>query len=411
MKLHVALYSSLFPTPLEPSRSVFTDQLAKALALKYTVSVVCPTPWFPNVEFLRNFGPGKRFAGLPLKELRDGITIYYPRYPLIPRCPQIIQPWLQRITISRFLKQLHRMQRIDAVNAHWVYPDGIAAANMARQIGVPTLLTALGSDVNVSAEFPGRRRKLASALKAVQGASGVSQALTERLIALGSAPEQTHYIPNGVNRKIFAPPNTEDITINRVALGLNPGRKYLVFVGRLHPVKGLVHLLEALSILLTENRLDFDTLLIGTGEIESELKTSAQARQLDPFVRFIGNVPHTKVREWLSAGDVFCLPSLMEGMPNVVLEALACGLPIVASRVGGIPDIVNESSGILVPPGNAKALASAVAKAMQHPWDRVKIAADSSGPDWSDVANMYAKVIDSMVDANASPAYLRAVTQ
>ncbi|MEQ1516399.1 MAG: glycosyltransferase [Usitatibacteraceae bacterium] len=401
MQAHLVIYSSLFPTSLEPDRSIFTAQLAEALSNNYRVSVVCPIPWCPNITGLRDFGPCRPYASLPRQESRGAVEVYYPRYPLVPNCPQIFQPWLQRLAISRFLQKLHHQRRIDAVNAHWVYPDGVAAVWMAKNLGIPTLLTALGSDVNVSGEFLLRRRQLSRALTTVESASGVSRALTERLIALGSPASRTHYIPNGINKKLFAPVSLGEKEILCRELGLNPSRKYLIFVGRLHPVKGLTHLVDALSYLLNHDRLDFDTLLVGSGELESILKASIRERGLERFVRLVGNVPHSNVRDWLRIGEAFCLPSLMEGMPNVVLEALACGLPVVASRVGALPDMVNSESGILVSAGTTLALAQALSEVMTRRWDRTQIACDAAGPDWSTVADMYSVVIASMIDEKA----------
>ena len=162
-----------------------------------------------------------------------------------------------------------------------------------------------------------------------------------------------------------------------------------------------MHLVEALSILQSNGRLDFDTLLLGNGELESMLKASISKRGLSDVVRMVGNVPHSAVPEWLRIGEVLCLPSLMEGMPNVVLEALACGLPIVASRVGAIPDVVNEASGILVAPGDSAALSQALEQAMRRNWDRKQIAHDAASPDWSAVADLYSVVIDAMIATGA----------
>ena len=304
------------------------------------------------------------------------------------------------------MERLHIQQHIDAINAHWVCPDGIAAAHIAVRIDRPILLTALGSDINVSGELPQLRRQIARALGAAEGASGVSRALAARLLALGARPDWTHYIPNGVNKEIFTPATAQERADLFGKLRLDPARKYLVFVGRLHAVKGLEHLVEALSILQNARRLDFHTLLIGGGELEHTLQIAINERGLTKMVSLVGKVAHLAVRDWLRIGDVFCLPSLMEGMPNVVLEALACGLPIVASRVGAIPDVVNTESGILVPPGEPPLLANALEEAMGRSWDRGRIARDAGSLDWHAVADLYSKVIDAIIAQKDLPSRL-----
>ena len=397
MMAHLVFYTTHFPTPFEPDRDIFTAQLVDALSRKYCVSVVSPVPWWPNLPGLRKFGAYRLYAGLPFRYSRGSIEVYHPRYFIVPGLPLILHSWLQYLATSRFLKRLHRGNRIDAINAHWVYPDGVAAVRLAKTIGCPILLTALGSDINVSGEFPLRRRQISRALETAEGASGVSRALTARLTALGAPAHRTHYLPNGVNKEIFnpAPPEMRELLCQK--LGLDPSRRYLLFVGRLHPVKGLQYLVEALALLQKEGRLDFDTLLIGGGELESALRADINGRGLGTVIRMVGGVAHSAVRDWLRIGEAFCLPSLMEGMPNVVLEALACGLPIVASCVGAIPDVVNAESGILVSPGDAAALAQAISNVMGRRWDRDRIANGAATPDWHEVAQMYSKVIDEMI--------------
>ena len=394
---HLVLYTTHFPTPREPDLDIFTAQLADALSIRYRISVVRPVPWCPDLAGVRNLRVGRAYAGLPFAYRRGNIEVFHPRYLLAPKTPLILQSWLQFVFISRFMRRLHREKHVDAINAHWIYPDGVAATRIAESIDTPILLTALGSDINVSGEFKWRRRQISRALGTAKGASGVSRALAERLIALGSPPYRTHYIPNGVNKALFTPAQTEERAVLCHNVGLDSTRRYLIFVGRLHPVKGLTYLVEALSILHQDGRLDFDTLLIGGGELENALRTAIDERGLEKLVRLVGEVSHSAVRDWLRIGHAFCLPSLMEGMPNVVLEALACGLPVVASSVGAIPDVVNSESGILVPPGDRDAIAEALDQVMGRSWDRGRIARDSGTPDWYAVAEMYAKAIDEII--------------
>ena len=209
MMAHLVLYTTHFPTPREPDLDIFTAQLADALSIRYRISVVRPVPWCPDLAGVRNLRVGRAYAGLPFTYSRGNIEVFHPRYLLAPKTPLILQSWLQFVFVCRFMRRLHREKHVDAINAHWIYPDGVAAARIAESIDTPILLTALGSDINVSGEFKLRRRQISRALGTAKGASGVSRALAERLIALGSPPFRTHYIPNGVNKALFTPAQTE----------------------------------------------------------------------------------------------------------------------------------------------------------------------------------------------------------
>lgn len=393
---HIVLYSTHFPTPTEPSRDIFTAQLADALALRYRVSVIRPIPWFPDWPVMRDFPACRPYVGIPSTGTRAEVRIYYPRYAVIPKMPLSFQVAAQVFSVKALVHRIHRSDPISAVNAHWLFPDGVAAARMCERLGIPFMLTALGSDVNVSAEVPSRRAQMAEALQSAGAASAVSRALCEKLINIGAPTSRTHYLPNGVNKSQFFPASPEERAQVCARLGLNSAERYVVFVGRLHPVKGLDVLLEALGILHCDSRLDFKVCIVGGGELFAELNTGIQDRGLASVVRLTGAIAHREVRDWLRIASVFCLPSRMEGMPNVVLEALACGVPVVASRVGAIPDVVQAETGILVPPGDPIALANALRAAMEQHWNSQLIEEKSGLPDWSEIAEMYGDVLEAI---------------
>jgi glycosyltransferase involved in cell wall biosynthesis len=392
--MRLLLYSSQFPTPQDPNGCIFTAQLAEALAKQAELSVVCPLPWRPDVSWARNSQVWRRYAGVPPTAHHGALLVHYPKYFLPPRISGSLQPWLQVMGVSGLLSRLHRRIRFDAINAHWIYPDGVAAVWMGRRLGIPVMLTALGTDINVYANYPARRKQILWAFRHANHISAVSAALVEFIKAMGVEPEKLSFIGNGVDSGKFCLPESRSVQSLRQRLGLHADRKYLLFVGRLHPVKGLSYLLEALSLLHSRGSLDFDTILVGEGALRPECESYISGHDLAGKVRLVGEIPHADVHEWLQACDVFCLPSLMEGMPNVVLEAQACGVPVVASRVGGIPAMVGPQAGVLVEPGNPGQLAEALEHALRAAWDREMIARTAGLQSWETVASRYLEVIE-----------------
>jgi len=394
--MRLLLYSSQFPTPQDPNGGIFTAQLGEAMARQAEVSVVCPIPWCPDTAWARRSQACRWYAGVPRSTQYGALPVYYPKYVQLPRISGPLQPMFQALGSFGLLRRLQQQGKIDAINAHWIYPDGVAATWMARRLGIPVMLTALGSDINVYTHYPWRRRQILWALQQANGVSAVSQALVTAIERLGVDPGKLRLIRNGVNTSVFSRADEATIRSLRRQLGLRDERKYLVFVGRLHPVKGLVHLLEALSLLHSRGNLNFDTILVGDGELRPELERTVAARDLVEQVRFTGEVAHPRVREWLQAGDAFCLPSLMEGMPNVVLEAQACGLPVVASRVGGLPEMVGPQAGILVEPAKPADLAEALERLFSKAWDREEIARAAGLQSWEAVASQYLAAVEGM---------------
>lgn len=390
--MRVLLYSSQFPTPRDPNGGIFTAQLAAALAARVSLEVLCPLPWCPDLPWFRRHSQWGVIAGVPANGRHGDIAVRYPKFLLIPRLSGPLQPLLQSAAVWFALRRHLRAQTYDVIHAHWLYPDGVAAALLGKWLRVPVVLTALGSDVNVYAEYRLRRWQIRWALRRARAVTAVSRALRDRLALLMPDTHRLHYIPNGVDTARFFPLEAVARSTCRHRLGLDPRKRYLLFVGRLHSVKGLAVLLDALALLVDQSRLTFDTVLVGDGEERATLERQARELGLGDRVVFRGERPHAEIPSWLQAVDVFCLPSRMEGMPNVVLEALACGVPVVATRVGAVPDIIGPRAGIVVEPGSAVALAKALHEAFDRDWRP----ADSAPPavsDWESVARQYLSVL------------------
>jgi teichuronic acid biosynthesis glycosyltransferase TuaC len=411
LDMHLVLLSSQFPTPNDPNGGVFTAQLVDALAKRVDVTVVCPTPYCPNLPVLRDLGTCKWYAGIPRETRRNHVQVHHPRFPFLPKLSHYFQPAFQALPLRWHLQQINKKKPIDAINAHWMFPDAVAGTWAAQSMGLPILVTALGSDINSNASSTIRKSQIRWTLKHATATSGVSRALVERMVEWGADAATSTMIANGVDRTRFSPADDERVVALRRERGLDPAKKHLVFVGRLHPVKGLRHLIKALHLLKLDHALHFHTVLVGDGEERGIVTKMIGDFGLTDAVTLAGEVAHTDVPAWLQVADVFCLPSLSEGMPNVVLEAQACGTPVVASNVGALPDIVSSDCGILVPAGDARSLAGALADAFQRPWNRQAIAASPLTQSWDNVAAQYLSVIRGITNGqvdnvNKSSVYL-----
>jgi len=257
--------------------------------------------------------------------------------------------------------------RPDLVYTPWAYPDGWAAVRLAHEAGLPVVLKVIGSDFLLLSKHPKRQRGTLEALRLADFVVAVSCDLAEQLVESGVDPRKISVIYDGVDPAVFYPgPKAEA----RSRLGLSVEMPTVLFVGNLVPVKGIDILLEACAQ-LGKQEVRFQCLLVGEGQLRPQLERQARRCGLAERVRFVGSVANDALPDWYRASDVVALPSYSEGVPNVLLEAAACGTPFVASHVGGIPEIAHLGVSRLVPPNNpgllAETLASVLAGHISHP--------------------------------------------
>ena len=384
-RLNLLLVTNLYPTPADPTRGIFVFQLYRALAAYCDVTVVCPLPWFPRLPVRKLPERWLKLAAVPRRYSVGGFTVYSPKYPLLPRVSEGIHALLMRAALSGSIRRLHERAPFDVVNAQWLYPDGVACAEACARLNVPLVLSALGSDVNVFASQKRIWPQIAKSIGRAAAVTVVSEALKQRLLAASVPAERIVTIPNGADTQLFHPRPRQEC---RRALNLDPGIKVILFVGRLVAIKGVNFLIEAAASLAARRR-DFVICLLGEGPLRSAYEAQVAANRLTGHVRFLGNRPHAEVPVWLGAADVLCLPSLEEGCPNVVLEALSCGRPVVASRTGGIPEMVDSRNGMLPPPGDSPALAEALAATLERAWSESAIRETVEHLTWESAARRY----------------------
>lgn len=341
--MKVLFVSNLFPNALEPTRGMHNAQQVAALARLCSVRVVAPTN-----------------AAVP-----DAPNVLHPRFRHIPLLSRPFNGWL----FARAIEPVVRRQQFDVVLVNWAYPDAYGVMLLAAKMNFPFATTVQGSDVNVFFDNPARKRQILRALRVSRAVFCRSEALRTKLA--GEDIEATT-VYNGIDRQKFRPLDRAECCRK---LGLDPARKRVLYVGNLLPVKG--------PTVLAQARVDAEVIFVGTGP--------------EP-VKSVGARPHDEIPVWMNASDVLCLPSLNEGMPNVALEAMACGLPVVASRVGGVPEVVREGvNGLMVPAGDAPALGAALQKALTTKWNRDAIRQSVARFDWDVNARTVLSVLERIV--------------
>ncbi len=329
-------------------------------------------PWFPGAGLIARWSSAGKLARVPRDETIAGIDVCHPRTLFVPRLAHGAWGPLYAASIAPALAR-HR-GKVDVVLGSWAYPDGFAAVIAARLLGVPCVVKLHGSDINVIAKLPGPRRLTAWALARAARVVAVSRPLADEVIALGVARERVAIVMNGVDGDLFFP---RDRAAARAELGL-PAGPLAIYVGNLKPEKGVLDLARAWPAVAREVP-DATLAIVGGGPLRGELDAMAV-----PGVRLVGPQPLDRVPQWLAACDVLALPSHVEGTPNVVLEALASGRRVVASAVGGVPDlIVSPALGALVPPRDPDALARALIAALRTPYDPAEVARLGARGGWA----------------------------
>ncbi|MCG8314456.1 MAG: glycosyltransferase family 4 protein [Pseudomonadales bacterium] len=397
---NILVFTSEFPRPNNPFQGTFTSQYVKALGSRHRVRVVCPIAWFPQLRFLEAVAPGKKStASIPTSAIVEKAETFYPRFITIP----VIFRYLNAISIALCslptVRNLHRSQKIDAIHAHGVYPDAVAAAILAKILNIPIVITALGSDVNKEMKVKAKRWQSLKALNLASAVVGVSKHLTEVLSNYGVSKNKLHWIPTGVCRSTFAASENEVKTAISDAR-LENCQNTLLFVGRLHPVKAVDILIKAMNTLVSEHKGKIHLILIGDGPERSNLENMVAQLGIGNNVTFLGNQPQIKVAAWMKAASLLVLPSHMEGLPNVMLEALSLGLPVVASNVGGIPEVIDDCNGRLVEPANIEGLANAINDALLNNWDKTKIESSVSWAQWESVVEEYSQIFEHIKKLN-----------
>ena len=374
------LFSTLYPSAARPTHGIFVETRLRELLKSGAVEtrVVAPVPWFWSTS--ERWGDHAAMARTPERETRYGIEVVHPRYPLLPKVGMTTAPLLLALASVSAIRQVIRDGfDFDLIDAHYYYPDGVAAALLANWFGKPLTITARGTDLNLIPQYALPRRMMRWAAGRAQASIGVCAALIDVLREWGIEPERLHVMRNGVDLQRFTPlPQAAA----RQALGLREEQQLLLSVGHLIDRKGHDLVIRALAS-LAPGHPKARLVVIGEGLERAALQALVGELGLQDKVSFTGALPQTELPRWYSAADVLVLASSREGWANVLLEAMACGTPVVASRIWGTPEVVTApEAGRLVDERTGHAFARALHQLLSDPPDRLRTRAYAEGFSW-----------------------------
>jgi glycosyltransferase involved in cell wall biosynthesis len=352
--LRLLTFTTLYPHAGAPNLGVFVENRLRHLVATGEAEsrVLAPVPWVPPLGARFNPAWAAWSEAQPV-ELRNNLAVHHPRYPALPKVGMNVAPWLLYAASARALARLLRAgHRFDLIDAHYAYPDGVAATWLGRRFGLPVVITVRGSDVTEYPDYAVPRRLLRRAFGAADAVITVSAGLRDAVVALGVPGEKVTVLRNGVDLRAFQP--APDRAAARAGLGLDGPT--LLSVGHLIPRKGHELVVEVLADLP-----GWRLLVVGSGPERAALEAMAARLGVADRVRLMGQVPHGELSRIYTAADALVLASSREGWANVLLESMACGTPVVASPIPGNPEVVQErAAGVIMPERSAAGVAAGV---------------------------------------------------
>jgi len=386
--MRLLIVTSQFPIAGEPNRGRPVYQTIRELSRLATVRVISPVATYPRWAQPRSY----LFRASDDNQAVEGCDVQYVRYPALPALTRPFNGWSCARTLHAPLKAFAP----DLVLSYWLYPDAYGAMLAARKAGLPLVAGARGSDLRVrdSISRSLTRPVVTTAQRLLVVSEDLGRVAAENY---GADPARIRTIPNGCDASLFHP---ADRSAARDHLGLAADAEVVTYVGRLVAEKGLRELLDACRT-LSATRPRLRLVLVGEGPMREEI-VARLAADTTLQVTLAGAQPPAEVARWMSASDLVTLPSYSEGHPNVLVEALACGRPVVATPVGGIPEVVDAESGILVPARDAQALATGLAQALDRHWDETALARKFSR-DWRQVAEDTLEVCEQALHESRTP--------
>jgi teichuronic acid biosynthesis glycosyltransferase TuaC len=356
--IEIVTFTTLFPNSIQSNHGVFVENRLRHLVADGRVAsrVVAPVPWFPFSSDV--FGRYALYAKVPREEVRSGLRINHPRYAVVPKLTMKLTPHSLFRAALPVLERLRKARDFDLIDAHYFYPDGVAAAWLGRALGKPVVITARGTDVNLIPKFAAPRRMIVAAADSAAGIIAVSRALQDCIVDLGIPKERVTVLRNGVDLALFHP----GVRTASVDAATARSRSILLSVGQLIERKGHDLVIGALPLLP-----QCSLLIAGEGPERTRLEHLAERLDVADRVRFLGSVVHHDLPAIYANADVLVLASSREGWPNVLLEAMACGTPVVASPVFGNPEVVTQpEAGVLMRDRTPEGVAEAVQRLLRQ---------------------------------------------
>lgn len=392
--MKILTFTTLYPNNIKKNHGIFVEQRLRNLLKTEGIEakVIAPVPWFPFT--FAKFGRYAQFAKIAKTEDRYGIHIYHPRYPLIPKIGMTLAPFLMVLALYPTLKKILKQdENFDLIDAHYFYPDGVAAVILGKMLSKPVVVTARGSDIHLIPKFYLPRTMIIWAAKNAASVVTVCQALRNELIALGVNAEKISSFRNGVDLEVFYP---KDRVQSKEMLGLN--RPTILSVGNLIELKGHHLVIEAMLDLP-----EYELLIVGDGVERAKLQKLAADLNVSDRVTFMGSVPHNQLAAIYGAADLLVLASSREGWANVLLEAMACGTPVIATDVWGTSEVVTApAAGILIKERSTQAIINAVKFMEKNMPSRKETREYAEKFSWDDTAynlnNLFKKIITNQLN-------------
>lgn len=384
--MRVAIVTPIFPVPWDLTRGRPVYETARAMSTLANVQVLFTTATYANARWLQP--RGYFYEHLPDGYSLPGVSMESVGYPALPIVSRPINGLVSAVCIAPRLRAF----RPDVVLSYWIFPEGMGSMLAARRLGVPCVIGARGSDVRVRDAIS--RRMTGFTLRRADRVLTVSEELRQQAVQVyGADGERVHTIWNGCNTARFHVQSRQQA---RSACGLPAdSSRYILFVGRIVQAKGLVELVQAFASLAMQDP-GLRLAIVGNGVFMPQLQGLVQSLDLVERVLLPGAVEPAQVADWMNAADVLCLPSHSEGYPNVLVEALACGTPVVATDVGGTREIVDESNGLVVPVRQPEALRAALEQVLACEWSRQALS-ERFGRSWTQVAEETLQVCERAV--------------
>jgi len=391
-------FSTLFPNEQHAGHGIFVETRLRYLLAsgKATSRVVAPVPWFPSSN--PRFGDYASYAKVPRHEERHGIQVSHPRYISLPKIGMRVAPLLLARAAKREIGRiLDEGYDFDLIDAHYFYPDGVAAVMLGKYFNKPVVITARGTDINLIPQYSLPKRMILWAARNAQGMITVCQALKDEMVQLGVDPNRVTPLRNGVDLQRFAPLPERDAV--RSELGLN--RYTLLSVGYLIERKGHELIIAALPALP-----DAELLIAGSGPDRAKLEALALQLGVSDRVQFLGPVAQPELKRYYNAADAMVLASSREGWANVLLEAMACGTPVVASNVWGTPEVVaTPAAGVLMHERTPLGVADAVKALRAAPPERADTRRYAELFSWDATTEGQLRLFGDILQGRGTPAW------
>lgn len=380
--MRVLTFTSLFPNREKPLQGIFVFQRVSHLAERpgNQIEVIAPVPYFPR--WIR-FSRWKNEGQIPREEKIGNLTIHHPRYLLVPKISMPLHGLLMFLGSFRLARRLQKKMKFDCIDAHFVYPDGFAAILLGKLLKIPVAISARGSDINFYPSLWSIRPLIRWTLKHADRLVAVSSSLRDVMLELGAPSDRIRVIGNGIDSNRFTPVDPAEA---RAHLGLPSTGRIILSVGALIPLKGFQFLIPAFARIASRFP-DAHLYILGEGSYRSKLSAIIRECKIEAKVTLTGIIPNEQLRFWFSSATVSCLVSSREGWANVLQESMACGTPVVATRVWGAPEVIVSSEFGLLVQQDVQEIAVALERGLDKDWNRRAIAQHAAKRTWQVVAS------------------------